>query len=235
MSGGALRDPAECLAELLATALRTLAVRRPVFHSEADFQLALAWGIQTQHPDATIRLELRVLDRPRINLDVLVVIDGLRFALELKYLRAPLETTIDGETFVLVAGAPDLDRYDTIKDVVRLDQLLAAGLVDAGAAVVLSDPPTFWQPTTTGRATGYDEFRIHEGSTLAGTMDWGPSAGPGTRRGRECPHSLTHTYRPSWQPYSRVAASRNREFRSLVVISPPRQDESRASLRQAEG
>lgn len=235
MSDGALRDPAECLAELLATALRTLAGRRPVFHSEADFQLALAWGIQNQHPDATIRLEQRVLDRPRINLDVLVVVDGLRFALELKYLRASLETTIDGETFVLVAGAPDLDRYDTVKDVVRLEQLLAAGLADAGAAVVLSNHSGFWQPTTTGRATGYDEFRIHDGSTLAGTLDWGPSAGAGTRRGRESPHSLVRTYRPRWRPYSRVPAARNGEFRSLVVISPPRKsDEPGASLRQAE-
>lgn len=34
----------------LEEALRTLAQLRPVFHSEADFQLALAWHVQQQDP-----------------------------------------------------------------------------------------------------------------------------------------------------------------------------------------
>ncbi len=40
-------------------ALGRLSAVRPIFHSEADFQHALAWTIQLQHPDATIRLEIR--------------------------------------------------------------------------------------------------------------------------------------------------------------------------------
>lgn len=37
--------------------LKELAKKRPVFHSEADFQHALAWEIQITYPDANIRLE----------------------------------------------------------------------------------------------------------------------------------------------------------------------------------
>lgn len=48
-----------------------LAARRPIFHSEADFQHAFAWQVQIDHPDARIRLETR--PRPGVRLDVLAV------------------------------------------------------------------------------------------------------------------------------------------------------------------
>jgi hypothetical protein len=37
--------------------LKDLAVRRPVFHSEADFKFALAWAIQEADGEAKVRLE----------------------------------------------------------------------------------------------------------------------------------------------------------------------------------
>jgi hypothetical protein len=213
-------NPSLELEDLLDQVLSALAQRRPIFHSEADFQLALAWEIQTARPEATIRLEQRVLDSPRINLDILVVLNGLRFGLELKYLRAATDVTVDGERFVLVVGAPDLDRYDTIKDIVRLERLVDEQLVDAGAAVVLSNSRDFWQPSATGRATGYDTFRIHDGAILTGTLEWGPTAGAGTRKGREPAHLLAGTYRASWRPFSRIGAGAATEFRTLTVLVP---------------
>ncbi len=39
--------------------LSALAVQRPVFHSERDFQHALAWQLQLSHSQAQIRLEPR--------------------------------------------------------------------------------------------------------------------------------------------------------------------------------
>jgi hypothetical protein len=208
-----LRDP-------LDQVLPALAQRRPIFHSEADFQLALAWEIQSTRPDASIRLEQRVFDSPRINLDILVVLDGLRLALELKYLRAATDVTVDGERFALVVGAPDVDRYDTIKDIVRLERLVDQQLVDAGAVVVLSNSSGFWRPSATGRSTGYDAFRIHDGATLTGTLEWGPTAGAGTRKGREGAHLLAGIYRPSWRPFSTVGARSAAEFRTLTILVP---------------
>ena len=41
----------------VAEVLSELASHRPVFHSEADFQFALAWQWQQQAPEAKIRLE----------------------------------------------------------------------------------------------------------------------------------------------------------------------------------
>ena len=64
-------NPSVKLCDLLDQVLPALARRRPIFHSEADFQLALAWEIQTARPAAGVRLEKRLLHSPRINLDVL--------------------------------------------------------------------------------------------------------------------------------------------------------------------
>lgn len=201
----------------LVACLQELAGLRPAFHSEADFQLALAWTIQTRHPSARIRLEQRVLDQPRIELDILVMLDGLRMATELKYLRARLDATVDTERFTLSLGAPDLERYDTIKDITRIERLLAEDVIDAGAVIALSNNPAFWSRSSSGKPTGYDQFRLHDGTTLTGTVDWGASAGPGTRRNREVAHTLRGTYPLRWWPYSRVAESSGGEFRALIV------------------
>lgn len=37
--------------------LKTLASKRPIFHSEADLQLALGMEIERHYPDAAVRLE----------------------------------------------------------------------------------------------------------------------------------------------------------------------------------
>jgi len=53
--------------------LAKLALRRPVFHSEADFQHAIAWELQLADPKAHIRLEKQVAaEGSRVHLDLLV-------------------------------------------------------------------------------------------------------------------------------------------------------------------
>ena len=50
--------------------MRTLASKRPVFHSEADFQHALAMQIVGAEPGVQIRLEYRPFSHERIYLDL---------------------------------------------------------------------------------------------------------------------------------------------------------------------
>ena len=84
---------------LLEAALDALAARRPVFHSEADFQHALAWQVQQANPAAAIRLEKRVAVRPSVVLDLLIELGGARLGVELKYLRRAMSVEVDGEAF----------------------------------------------------------------------------------------------------------------------------------------
>ena len=197
-----------------------LAARRPVFHTEADFQLALAWEIQTSYPHAAIRLEKRMLDNPRVELDIFVALDGARYGLELKYPRSNLDAEVAGERFILRTGAPDLDRYDVLRDVARLERLISEGLIDEGCALVLTNAPGLWQPPPRLVAASYDAFRLHDDREVTGTVDWGPTAGEGTRTGRADPIVLTGTYSFRWQDFSEVAG---RPFRYLLV--PVRADE----------
>ena len=65
-----------------------------MFHSEADFQFALAWRIKeaTSHD---IRLEFKPFPEERMYLDLWVPAIGV--AVELKYLTRKLEVERDGE------------------------------------------------------------------------------------------------------------------------------------------
>lgn len=200
--------------ELVSRAIERLAERRPLFHSEADFQLALAWQLQQDEPSAELRLEKRVIDDPRVELDILLVLDGHRHGLELKFPRSKLDVEVEGERFVLRTGAPDLDRYDVLRDVARLERLVSAGIIDEGCGVVLTNVPGLWQPPSRAVPASYDAFRIHEGREVTGTLDWGATAGEGTKTGREHPIVLGGNYHLTWRAYSDVFGA---QVRCLLI------------------
>ncbi len=201
------------LRELLAT----LSSHRLVFHSERDFQHALAWQVHLHHPDGAIRLETRPLPGRPVFLDLAVTLAGRRAAIELKYLVRALTTTVNGEQFKLRdQSAQDLGRYDIVKDIARLEELVAARAADIGYAVVLSNDPLYWQPSK--KPSPADAaFRLDEGRTLTGLLAWGVSAGAGTMRGREAAISLAGRYRLAWSDYSDLGVGPARRFRYLLL------------------
>lgn len=199
----------------IPTLMASLAERRPIFHSEADFQHALAWQIQIEHPDATIRLETR--PTRGIHLDMLVVEAGRRTAIELKYLADRFDGVVHGEHFALPRqGAHDISRHDACKDLWRLEAMLTEGYADKGAAIVLTNDGSYWRPGT--KVDPIDAcFRIHQGRTVEGTLQWAPHAGAGTTRSRLNPLPLLGTYPCRWGPYAELDRGDGRtvEFRYL--------------------
>ena len=65
--------------------IANLSKQRPIFHSEADFQHALAWQIHKTMPDCKIRLELPYRKEKNWHLDIYLPIQ--RIVIELKYLQ----------------------------------------------------------------------------------------------------------------------------------------------------
>ncbi len=192
-----------------------LAARRPIFHSEPDFQHAFAWQLQMDHPDARIRLETR--PRHGVRLDVLATFDERPLAYELKYRLRNVTTTIDGELFDLPnQGAQDVRRYDFAKDVARLEVLLGDGVADDGYAIALTNDPNYWQTGEHGRLADA-AFRLSEGGTLGGPLAWAPHTGAGTMRGRANAITLTGTYDLGWRDFSQVGRARYSRFRYIVV------------------
>lgn len=167
-------------------------------------------GTADEPPDAELRLEKRVIDDPRVELDISCVLDGRRYGLELKYPRSRVDVQVADERFVLRTGAPDLDRYDVLRDVARLERLLGEDLIDEGCAVVLTNVPSLWQSAPRTQQASYTAFRLHDGREVTGRVDWGPTAGQGTRSGREHPIVLRGRYRFAWRDFSGVVGVRLR-------------------------
>ncbi len=89
----------------LGQVLGALAVRRPVFHSEADFQLEFAWQVRLAAPDLAVRLETRPLPGVRLDLLLTDAEQQSRSALELKYLTRAWSGQVAGEWFELKTRA----------------------------------------------------------------------------------------------------------------------------------
>lgn len=210
-------DPKRAVIVDIPSALSRLASQRPVFHSEADFQLALAWELQAQYPELHPRLEYRPFPGESAALDIRLASPDGTLAIELKYLTKALDLTVTGERFVLKnQGAYDISAYDCCKDLERLERFVSAGVADAGCLVVLTNDSLYWRPPARPGA-GYDAFRIFHGRTVSGALEWGDRAGPGTRRGRENVLELSGRYNLEWQDYSRLETTKNGRFRALVA------------------
>jgi len=197
--------------------LFSLARKRPVFHSEADYQHALAWEIQQRLPEATIRLEMPFqIPEQLLYIDIWVAYQDKFIAVELKYKTRNLSVRIDDEQYRLKnQGAQDIGRYDFLKDIQRLEQASKQYKEIMGYAVLLTNDSTYW--TISNRKTVDAEFRLHNRRIIAGTLAWGDKASDGTKRKREQPIELEGTYQLHWEDYSRPSDDRHGRFRSLVV------------------
>jgi hypothetical protein len=101
-----------------------------------------------------------------------------------------------------------------LRDVARLERLVAENIIDEGCAVVLTNVPGRWQPARREKPASYDAFRIDEERRVTGRLDWGPTAGEGTRTGRQHPIVLAGRYQFRWRDFSCVGSVR---LRCLLV------------------
>ncbi|MBU2693456.1 hypothetical protein [Pimelobacter sp. 30-1] len=199
-----------------ARILEALAERRPVFHSEADFQFAFAWQAKSRNPDLAVRLETH--PEPEVRLDLeLIAPSGQGIAIELKYMTRRWSGSVRGESYALKNhGASDLRGYDVVKDVVRVERFVAARPGWSGLVVALTNEAGYWRSPGHGRVTNADAFRLYDGTILSGERRWGPNTG-GTARGREAPLVLQGAHTLTWTDYSKLDGSAAGSFRALVI------------------
>lgn len=208
----------------VVSALNELSRIRPVFHSECDFQHALAWQLHAMFRDAKVRLEYRPFKGVRLDI-WLLTLEG-PVAIELKYLARRLSVEVDGELFRLTnQAAQDLRRYDFVKDIVWVERVVEEVPHATGYAILLTNDSSYW--TASSRDGRIDAaIRLHEGRELSGTLQWAEHAAVGTVAGREEPLVLRDTHQIHWQDFSCVSSSTAGQFRYVVV---------RAALQPIEG
>jgi hypothetical protein len=203
--------------------LKILAVERPVFHSEADFQHALAWKIHQQNPDSKIRLEFKPANlKERAYIDLWVITDNRAFAIELKYKTRGINVKISEESFDLLnQSAQDHGRYDFIKDICRLERVANNHSNVSGYAIFLTNDSAYWKQPKNAQTVDAS-FRIHQGRTISGNLGWGAGASEGTKLKREENIKLANAYQLSWSDYSHPAQVTYGGFKYLMVqIKPP--------------
>lgn len=201
----------------LEEVLRVLSEERPVFHSEADFQYALAWKIHQTYPDDSIRLEKPTLSNSEeIHVDIVVIDGDSAVPIEIKYKTREARIVSRGEEYRLKnQSAEDQGRYDFLKDISRIERI--PGL-RYGFALFLTNDESYWGLPKEVRDTVDWAFRIHEGRNVAGRLAWGEGASAGTTAGgRDKPIEIMNEHILSWKDYSNLSFPRGR-FRYLLVM-----------------
>ena len=180
--------------------LQSLSKRRPIFHSEADFQHEFAWELRAQYPDGQIRLEVPSTGEGVGTTDIMVRNGDAVHGIELKYLTRRHHCVLNGEAFSLKAqGAHDQKRHAVLKDVQRLERF---NLGHGGPSFVLalSNDASYWNQI--GRGSTIDAaFRLYEGRMVEGPLAWAEQASPGTTRGSTA-IDLAGQYELAWCDYS---------------------------------
>ncbi|MFM8331220.1 MAG: hypothetical protein ACKN9T_05985 [Candidatus Methylumidiphilus sp.] len=197
--------------------LRDLAIQRPLFHSEADFQHALAWLAHQAYPNTIVRLELLFrTDDSSEYLDLQFANGSQALAVELKYKTRRLLLQHAGEDYILKQqGAQDTGRYDFLADVARLERFVLAGRATAGCAILLTNDRSYWSESAR-HGTVDEMFRLSEGRVLHGSLAWLEHASAGTKRSREKTIELKGKYTANWKTYSMPHNSPGGEFRYLA-------------------
>ena len=196
-------------------ALAALAQERCAFHSERDFQCALARTLRELLPDIEVRTEYPVpWGNPSGRIDLwLRGTDGAA-AIELKYWTGPAELDVGGKrySFHELGG---LERYEFWKDVERTELLVDKGHADGGYVVALANVEGLLGPPRRGwQGTNDAAFRLHKGRSVEGALDWAAKTAPGTKK-ENPPLRLRGRYVTSWRGYSRPAPGV--EFRYLLL------------------
>ena len=184
----------------LGDALAALAARRPVFHSEADFQFAVAWEVQTLDPSIHIYLETRPITG--VHLDLAFERDGYYTAIELKYLTRAWSGDVEGQRYTLTNhSAHDLRRYDVVKDIVRVEKFIDEKTHANGAVVVLTNDPAYRRRAAVSSTANDLAFRIDDGAVLDGIRAWRqPPVGVGEREDLV----LRGRFEAQWTEFSNV-------------------------------
>ena len=203
--------------DLIERTVVELSKVRSVFHSEADFQHAFAWELHNLSPDLSIRLEYKPPQiESRIYLDIWASGKDASYAIELKYKTRMLRVEAEETFHLLNQSAQDVGRYDFLKDIQRLEQIVVARSNTTGYAILLTNDPSYWNPSKSN-ATVDASFRIHQGQTIKGEVGWGQGASKGTMKSREDAVVLKGTYVMDWKDYSAVDNSTYGKFKYLLI------------------
>jgi len=149
--------------EKVLNALKELAKKRPIFHSEEELQNNFGKTILMLYPDSLFKLSRRIdlgLDYPKSKYDLWVELDGVKFLVNIKYVTSAYK---DNEFTLLDQGYEETQIFDFLKDVERLEKLAKDGVF--GFNIFLTNCSKYWKNLE-------NDFNIAENTELKGSITW---------------------------------------------------------------
>ena len=204
--------------------LMDLAVQRPVFQNEMDFQFSFAWQIKMKFPNWNIRFEKNLTDSEDEKRRIDLWIEGENtYAIELKYPTQELFHEVNNEIFKLRnQSAVDYSRYAFLKDIQRMEEVVGNNTDVKGYAILITNDMSIELPPTKDDVADF-QFRIHEGKVINNEeLDWIRKEGGQSFGDMENPIKLRGTYKFNWKDYSELKNKNNLpvtngKFRYLFV------------------
>ena len=204
--------------------LMELAVQRPVFQNEMDFQFSFAWQIKMKFPNWNIRFEKNLTDSKDEKRRIDLWIEGENmYAIELKYPTNELFHEVNNEIFKLRnQSAVDYSRYAFLKDIQRMEEVVGNNTDVKGYAILITNDMSIELPPTKDDVADF-QFRIHEGRVINNeVLDWIRKEGGQSFGDMENPIKLRGTYKFNWKDYSELKNKNNLpvtngKFRYLFV------------------
>src|SRR5258706_9627956 len=198
----------------LKNIILSMAKVRPIFTSEKDFQFALAWRLKEEGCDLRLEYDPGCLKR-NAAVDIWVI-EPETIAIELKH-----STVAFNHNGIFLRSHPgDVARYGTVCDVRRLETITAALPANRGLSVLMTNNWTLWTKNN-AKKRNCDQFAIHNGAVLSGSMKWLEKASPNTFKAYPVPVALQHRYECTWFDYVNLKKP-NGLFRCLITeISSP--------------
>jgi hypothetical protein len=210
--------------------LSQLGKRRPVFHSEADFQHELAQELATGGFSSRIEKPLHikingVTVKAEVDLLILKGDNNEQTAIELKYVTGALEVRHTEESFNLCNNwGTNLSRFDCLADLQRVRAMIESGHATKGYTIFLTNVEEAWNRDVTSRNLMGMQFSIHEGRHLTHgtTLDWHPPQPrvKSVSRKRLAPYApiiIPKDQTINWTNYSHFNATNNSRFRYLLL------------------
>ena len=204
--------------------LMELAVQRPIFQNEMDFQFSFAWQIKMKFPNWNIRFEKNLTDSEDEKRRIDLWIEGENtYAIELKYPTQELFHEVNNEIFKLRnQSAVDYSRYAFLKDIQRMEEVVGNNTDVKGYAILITNDMSIELPPTKDDVADF-QFRIHEGKVINNEeLDWIRKKGGQSFGDMENPIKLRGTYKFNWKDYSELKNKNNLpvtngKFRYLFV------------------
>lgn len=194
-----------------------LKIKRPIFTSEADLQLELAWVIKEEYPNAKVRMEYCPAFDPNMHIDILVKINGKWIPIELKYKTKRYQKIIDNEIYNLrTHGAKDQNCYLYLKDIERIEKIKEnANCFQEGYTIFVTNELSYLKKPNSDNVVYY-QFSLEDGIIKNGELDWNEKTGEGTKRNYGKSIVLKNQYKIIWQDYSKIDESKAGMFKILI-------------------